>query len=77
MEYWVGVVNVLNPISFFFAVTFGFATGVLLFEIYLPTTIKDTNKVKVPVIVTAIITIVFLLLFVFVPSADAIRAMYR
>ena len=77
MEYWVGVVNVLNPVSFFFAVIFGFATGVLLFEIYSPTVIKDINKVKVPVIVTTVITIVFLLLFVFVPSADAIRTMYR
>ena len=77
MEYWVGVVNVLNPVSFFFAVISGFTTGVLLFEIYSPTAIKDTNKVKVPVIVTAVITVVSLLLFVFVPSADAIKAMYR
>lgn len=77
MEYWVGVVNILNPVSFFFAVIFGFTTGFLIMEIYSPTVIKDTNKVKVPVIATAVITIVFLLLLVFVPSADAIKAMYR
>nr|DAW14727.1 MAG TPA: hypothetical protein [Caudoviricetes sp.] len=77
MEYWVGVVNVLNPISFTLTVVGAMATGFLLLELYSPTVIKDTNKVKVPVIVTAVITVVFLLLLVFVPSADAIRAMYR
>lgn len=77
MEYWIGVVNILNPVSFFFSVIFGFATGVFLMEIYSPTVIKDTNKAKVPAIATAVITIVFLLLLVFVPSADAIKAMYR
>jgi hypothetical protein len=77
MEYWVGVVNILNPVSFILTVVGAMATGFLLLELYSPTIIKDTNKVKVPVIVTAVITVVFLLLLVFVPSADAIRAMYR
>lgn len=77
MEYWVGVVNVLNPVSFTLTILGAMTTGFLLLELYSPTLIKDTNKVKVPVIVTAIIAVVFLLLLVFVPSADAIKAMYR
>lgn len=76
-EYWIGVVNVLNPISFTLTVVGAMATGFLLLELYSPTITKDPNKLKVPVIVTAIIMVVFLLLLVFVPSADAIRAMYR
>ena len=77
MEYWVGVVNVLNPVSFTLAILGAMTTGFLLLELYSPTLIKDTNKVKIPVIVTTTITVVFLLLLVFVPSADAIKAMYR
>lgn len=77
MEYWVGVVNILNPVSFTLTVAGAMAIGFLIPELYSPTITKDPNKLKVPVIVTAIITVVFLLLLVFVPSADAIKAMYR
>lgn len=76
MEYWIGVVNVLNPVSFTLTVVSALATGFLLLELYSPVITKDPNKLKAPVIVTAVITVVFLLLLVFVPSADAIRAMY-
>ena len=77
MEYWVGVVNVLNPVSFTLVTLGALATGLLLIELYSPTIFKDANRVKLPIIVSTIITVVFLLLLVFVPSADAIRAMYR
>lgn len=77
MEYWVGVVNVLNPVSFTLTLLSALATGFLLLELYSPVVFKDANKVKMPIIVTTIIMVLFLLLLVFVPSADAIRAMYR
>lgn len=77
MEYWVGVVNVLNPVSFTLTLLGAMATGLLLLELYSPVIFKDANKVKMPIIVTTLITVVFLLLLVFVPSADAIRAMYK
>ena len=77
MEYWVGVVNILNPVSFLLATLGALATGFMLLEIYSPTIVKDSRKLRVPVITTAVITVMFLLLLVFVPSADAIRAMYR
>lgn len=77
MEYWVGVVNVLNPVSFTLTLLGAIATGFLLLELYSPVIFKDANKVKIPIIVTTTIMVAFLLLLVFVPSADAIRAMYR
>lgn len=77
MEYWVGVVNVLNPVSFILTLLGAMATGFLLLELYSPVIFKDANKVKIPIIVTTTIMVAFLLLLVFVPSADAIRAMYR
>lgn len=77
MEYWIGVVNVLNPVSFTLTLLGAMATGFLLLELYSPVILKDASKVKMPIIVTTTITVVFLLLLVFVPSADAIRAMYR
>ena len=77
MEYWVGVVNVLNPVSFTLTLLGAMATGFLILELYSPVIFKDANRVKLPIIVTTIITVVFLLLLVFVPSADAIRAMYK
>ena len=77
MEYWIGVVNVLNPVSFTLVTLGAMATGFLLIELYSPVIFKDANRVKLPIIVSTIITVVFLLLLVFVPSADAIRAMYR
>ena len=77
MEYWVGVVNVFNPISLTLTLFGAMATGFLILELYSPVIFKDANRVKLPIIVTTIITVVFLLLLVFVPSADAIRAMYK
>lgn len=77
MEYWVGVVNVLNLVSFTLVLLGAMVTGFLIIELYSPLISKDANKVKMPIIVTTLITVVFLLLLVFVPSADAIRAMYR
>lgn len=77
MEYWIGVVNVLNPVSFTLVALGAMATGALIIELYSPVVFKDANKVKMPIIVATTITVVFLLLLVFVPSADAIRAMYR
>lgn len=77
MEYWVGVVNVLNPVSFTLTLLGAMATGFLILELYSPVIFKDANRVKLPIIVTTTITVVFLLLLVFVPSADAIKAMYR
>lgn len=77
MEYWIGVVNVLIPISFCMTIIGAFTTAFLLTEIYLPTMNIDSSELKVPIIVTAVITVLFLLLWIFVPSTDAIRAMYR
>lgn len=77
MEYWIGVVNVLIPISFCITIIGAFATSFLLTEIYSPTMNIDSSKLKVPIIATAVITVLFLLLWIFVPSVDAIRAMYR
>lgn len=77
MEYWIGVVNVLIPISFCMTIIGAFATAFLLTEIYSPTMNIDSSKLKVPIIVAAVITVLFLLLWIFVPSTDAIRAMYR
>lgn len=77
MEYWIGVVNVLIPTSFFITIIGAFTTAFLLTEIYLPTMNIDSSKLKVPIIVTAVITVLFLLLWIFIPSTDAIRAMYR
>lgn len=77
MEYWIGVVNVLNPVSFILTIIGAMATGFLLLELYSPVIFKDANKVKMPIIVTTTIAVAFLLVLVFVPSADAIRAMYR
>lgn len=67
----------MKDIAVTVAVAGAMAIGFLILELYSPTITKDPNKLKVPVIVTAIITVVFLLLLVFVPSADAIKAMYR
>lgn len=77
MEYWIGVINVLNPVSFTLVILGAVATGFLIIELYSPVLFKDANKVKMPIIVTTTITVVFLLLLVFMPSADAVRAMYR
>ena len=77
MEYWIGVVNVLIPISFCMTIIGAFTTAFLLTEIYSPTMNIDSSKLKVPIIATAVITVLFLLLWIFVPSTDAIRAMYK
>lgn len=77
MEYWIGVVNVLIPISFCMTIIGAFTTAFLLTEIYSPTMNIGSSKLKVPIIVAAVITVLFLLLLIFIPSTDAIRAMYR
>lgn len=77
MEYWIGVVNVLIPASFAITVMGAFTTSFLLIEIYLPTSKIEPSKLKALAVVATVVTILFFLLWVFVPSADAIRAMYR
>lgn len=77
MEYWIGVVNVLTPASFAITVVGAFTTSLLLIEIYAPMTKTEPSKLKVPIIVATTVTILFFLLWIFVPSVDAIRAMYR
>lgn len=77
MEYWIGVVNVLIPISFFITIIGAFTTAFLLTEIYSPTMNIDPSKLKVPIVVATAITVLFLLLWIFVPNTDAIRAMYK
>lgn len=76
MEYWIGVVNVLIPASFTVTILGAFATAFLLMEFYVPVTKTDLSTLKISVVVATVITILFFLLWVFVPSADAIRAMY-
>lgn len=77
MEYWVGVVNVLNPVSLILAMVCWFTAIFCAAEIYAPTQPSNATNLKIPAIVAFIAAVIFLLLFVFVPSADAIRAMYR
>ena len=77
MEYWIGVVNVLIPASSFVTILGALATAFLLMEFYVPVTKTDPSTLKISVIVATVVTILFFLLWVFVPSVDAIRAMYR
>lgn len=77
MEYWIGVVNVLTPASFAITVVGVFTASLLLIEIYAPMTKTEPSKLKVPIIIATTVTILFFLLWIFVPSVDAIRAMYR
>lgn len=77
MEYWIGVVNVLIPASFTVTILGAFTTAFLLIEFYAPVTKTDPSTLKISVIVATVITVLFFLLWVFIPSVDAIRAMYR
>ena len=77
MEYWIGVVNVLTPASFAITVVGAFTASLLLIEIYAPMTKTDRSTLKISVLVATVITVLFFLLWVFIPSVDAIRAMYR
>lgn len=77
MEYWIGVVNVLNHVSFFIVVIGAFITAISLFEMYLPTAKIDRNELQALAAVAVVITVSSLLLWIFIPSADAIRAMYK
>lgn len=72
MEYWIGVVNILIPASFAITVVGAFTTAFLLVEIYLPTSNTDPSKLKIPVMIAAVVTILFFLLWIFVPSVDAV-----
>lgn len=77
MEYWIGVVNVLIPASFTVTILGAFTTAFLLIEFYVPVTKTDPSTLKISAIVATVITVLFFLLWVFIPSVDAIRAMYR
>ena len=77
MEYWIGVVRVVNSISFF-GMTFGFgAAGIsmrITFE--LPSNIKNNVKLYRLAAIATLVGIIFALLLIFVPSVAAVKAMY-
>ena len=78
MEYWVGVVQVVNGISFF-GMMFGFgAAGIsILITFESPSNIKDNAKLYRLATIAVLVGIVFALLLTFVPSAEAVKAMYK
>ena len=78
MEYWVGVVQVVNGISFF-GMMFGFgAAGIaILITFESPSNIKDNVKLYRLATIAVLVGIVFALLLTFVPSAEAVKAMYK
>lgn len=77
MEYWMGVVQTVNGVSFFdMLFSFG-ATGVLLAianEEF--STNKNPKKLYKLAAIAASAGAVFTLLLIFVPSAAAVKAMY-
>ena len=77
MEYWIGVVQVVNGISFF-GMLFGFgAAGVsMLITLESPSNTRDTVRLYRIAAVTVVVGIIFTLLLIFVPSAAAVKAMY-
>lgn len=77
MEYWVGVVQVVNGVSFF-GMLFGFGAAVIsmLITFDSPSNTRDTVKLYRLAAIAVIIGIVFTLLLIFVPSAAAVKAMY-
>ena len=77
MEYWIGVVRVVNSISFF-GMTFGFgAAGIsMLITFELPSNIKNNVKLYRLAAIATLVGIIFALLLIFVPSVAAVKAMY-
>ena len=78
MEYWIGVVQVVNGISFF-GMLFGFgAAGIsMLITFESPSNVKENVKLYRLAAVAVAVGIVFALLLIFVPSAEAVKAMYK
>ena len=77
MEYWIGVVQVVNGISFF-GMLFGFgAAGIsMLITFESPSNIKNNVKLYRLAAIATLVGIIFALLLIFVPSAAAVKAMY-
>lgn len=78
MEYWIGVVHVVNGISFF-GMFFGFgAAGIsMLIAVESPSKVKENVKLYRLAAVAVAVGIIFALLLIFVPSAEAVKAMYK
>lgn len=78
MEYWIGVVRVVNSISFF-GMTFGFgAAGIsMLIAVESPSKVKENVKLYRLAAIATLVGIIFALLLIFVPSAEAVKAMYK
>lgn len=78
MEYWVGVVQVVNGVSFF-GMLFAYGASALLLAIWF----EESNSGKSPIrllrlsAVAFAVGVVFTLLLIFVPSTEAVKAMYR
>lgn len=77
MEYWIGVVQVVNGVSFF-GMLFGFSAAVIsmLITFDSPSNTRDTVKLYRLAAIAVVIGIIFALLLIFVPSAAAVKAMY-
>lgn len=78
MEYWIGVAHVVNGISFF-GMFFGFgAAGIsMLIAVESPSKVKENVKLYRLAAVAVAVGIIFALLLIFVPSAEAVKAMYK
>lgn len=78
MEYWIGVVHVVKGISFF-GMFFGFgAAGIsMLIAVESPSKVKENVKLYRLAAVAVAVGIIFALLLIFVPSAEAVKAMYK
>lgn len=77
MEYWIGVVQVVNGISFFgMLFSFGAAGISILITFESPSNTRDTVKLYRLATIAVVIGIIFTLLLIFVPSAAAVKAMY-
>lgn len=78
MEYWIGVVQVVNSISFF-GMLFGFgAAGIsMLITFESPSNTKENVKLYRLATIAVAVGVIFALLLIFVPSAEAVKAMYK
>lgn len=77
MEYWMGVVKVVNSVSFFGMLFSYGAAGISIAASMegLSATKKPTKLYKLAAI-AASVGVIFTLLLIFVPSAEAVKAMY-
>ena len=77
MEYWIGVVQVVNGVSFF-GMLFSYAAAAILMFTGIDSASENKNPAKMykSAIVVAALGVVFTLLLIFVPSAAAVKAMY-